>query len=84
MLRPGGFILRGREIAQTGMNALVIINVVETAANLLVSIVKVLVVRQVDFFFLNGTDDAFDVAILPSLPTSAMLMATFASLSRST
>lgn len=66
LLRQGGFKFSRREIAQAGMNPFTIIDISEKASDLLVGIVKVLVVRQVDFFFLNGADDAFSVAILPS------------------
>ena len=48
------------------MNALAIVNIVEKVTDLLISIMEVLIVRQVDLFFLDGADDAFSIAILSS------------------
>ena len=41
------------------MNALAIVDSGEEVTDLLIGITKVLVVRQIDLFFLDGTDDAF-------------------------
>src|SRR5690606_16048285 len=65
LLRQGGFKLSRREIAQARMNALAVVDISKKTTDLLVGIVKVLVVRQIDFFFLDGADDTLRIAILP-------------------
>ena len=63
---PVGLKFGWGEIPQCGMDALVLIDLLGTMPNLGVSIGIVLIVGKVDFFFLNSSDDALSIAVLPS------------------
>src|SRR5687767_11598805 len=66
LLPPVGLKFGWGEIPQCGMDALVLIDLLGTMPNLGVSIGIVLIVGKVDFFFLNSSDDALSIAVLPS------------------